>query len=134
MNIPLVCLLLLTVIFGAAGICLLALLHSARKTLQNLDGAIKTVNETADQARQVAVQAETTFTLINDRLPAMLEDIADTAANARTISEDAHTQLGQSVVALNDSSKTLAAAANLGNYVLKGYSALRWLKKIHPRV
>lgn len=130
MDIYLLCVLIITAIFSAAGIYLIIVLRALRKSIPNVDSAVERIRAAAENAERTAGQAEVSLEAINSRLPGILDDLSTTAANLKSISEDAAHQFVQRTdVPGNLPAPRFSKAASLGNYVLKGYSVLKRFKK-----
>ncbi|MCM1564431.1 MAG: hypothetical protein NC238_00485 [Dehalobacter sp.] len=120
-NYALICAVLLTVIFCSAGIYLLVLLRSARRTMQIMDSALNTVRDTAAKAEEFIGEAQETLNVINAKLPEMVENLAASAANIKSVSETARVQL----VDENEPGQQ----KKTGRFMFKGYSFWKKLKK-----
>lgn len=130
MDIYFICVVILTIVFSAAGIYFLILLRSVHKTVKNVDSTLERVRAAADRTEKVAGQAEESFETLNLQLPAILEDLAATAANVKSISDNAEIQLRRGTELTNDlPAPSFSTAASLGSYVLKGYSVWKRIKK-----
>ncbi|NBJ14920.1 MAG: hypothetical protein FNP40_04980 [Dehalobacter sp. 4CP] len=119
-NYALICAVLLTVIFCSAGIYLLVLLRSARRTMQVMDSAFNTVRDTAAKAEEFIGEAQETLNVINAKLPEMVENLAASAANIQSVSETARVQL----VDENEPGQQ----KKTGRFMFKGYSFWKKLK------
>lgn len=121
MNYFLICVVLLTIIFGGAAIYFVVFIHSARKTLSELDTSLEAIRDTAERAEQLAIEAQASLTVINEKLPGTMTDLAVSAANIRAASASAKTLL--------DDGKKPESKKLPGTSIIKGYSIWNRFKR-----
>lgn len=129
MNFYMVMVLLAVLTFMVAAGYLIVFIRSATRTLERVDSLLETAQQTTTSAQQTVLAADETLKLLNDRLPAILDDINQTTANARSISEGAEFELRKSMADNVTPGTNLSMAANISNYVLKGYSVWKKLRR-----
>lgn len=117
MDFYLICVIIITIIFSAAGVYFILTLRLARVSIK--------------QAGQAVKAAETALEQINGRLPSILEDLAVTLAYTRSLTEDpAIRAKGADAAVAGDAAPVVfSKAARFSRYVLKGYSKWRKFKR-----
>lgn len=128
MNYYLLCVVILTIIFSIAGVTVIIFLRSASRTLKNFDSMMENVRQTAAQADKVIGESEGILLTLNGDLPELMKDLRKTAANAKSISDNAERRLSKGLIA-STGELSLAGVAGLGTVLLKGVSVLRKFKK-----
>lgn len=130
MDIYLICLLLVTAFIALIGILSILFLFSARRTMENLNKTLKEIQNTALSTEKTAAEAEKTFRLINEKLPAVLEDVGQITGQAREISENTGIRIMKSLEDENNTPvPTISAVSSFGNLFFRGYSLWRRLRR-----
>lgn len=121
-----VCVLILTAVFSLLGIYFIFFIRSAGKTLVNVNKTMEEVRAALDNISATAENTYKSVELINQNLPVILDDFRHTASSLRAVSESIELGL-RKVETL--AVPTFSGVTNLGNYVLKGYSIWKKIKK-----
>ena len=130
MSIYVICAILATTVLCVTSIFVIRFIRKADKALENVNTTMEEIRYTANSLEKTASEAEVTLGTINNRLPAIMNDLEQTTANTRSISENADVQMRRGIEKIENSVvPALTAASSLGNYVLRGYTAWRRLKR-----
>ncbi len=130
MDIYIICAILATTVLCITSFFIIRFIRSANKALENVNKTMDEIRYTANSLEKTATEAEVTLGTINNKLPGIMNDLEQTTANTKTISENADTQMRRGIEKIENSvAPALTAASSIGNYVFRGYTAWRRLKR-----
>lgn len=130
MDIYIICAILATTVLCITSIFIIRFISSANKALENVNKTMDEIRYTANSLDKTATEAEVTLGTINNKLPGIMNDLEQTTANTKAISENAEVQMRRGIEKIENSVvPALTVASNLGSYVLRGYTAWRRLKR-----
>ena len=129
MNIYQISTILITAAVCGTGIYFVLFLRSAKHTLENIDKAMEEIRYTANSMEKTASEAEITFGTVNSRLPQILDDLEETSANTKSISQNTDEQIRRGIETFDNTvSPVLNAASQLGKFVIRN-ALLRKIKR-----
>ncbi|KUO64853.1 MAG: hypothetical protein APF84_19010 [Gracilibacter sp. BRH_c7a] len=130
MSIYVISAILATTVLCTTSFFIIRFIHSANKALDNVNKTMEEIRHTAKSLDKTATEAEVTLETINKKLPTIMSDLEQTTTNTKLISENADAQMRKGIDKIENSVvPALTAASNLGNYVLRGYTTWRRLKR-----
>lgn len=129
MNIYYISTILAAGVLCTAGIYFIIFLRSAKQTLENIDKTMEQIRYTTNSLEKTVSEAEITLGNVNSRLPQILDDLEETAANTRSISQNTDEQIRRGIETFDNTvTPVINAASSFGKHVLKN-ALLRKIKR-----
>ncbi|MFA6808974.1 MAG: hypothetical protein WCR27_08270, partial [Eubacteriales bacterium] len=96
-------------------------LDDTRMVLKNADNTLEKANIALDK--------------INEDIPGILDDVQEITSNFKLISQEVEFELRRGIGKIENSAiPAVATASNVGNYVVKGYTLWKKVKRNRNRV